>query len=61
MQKLIIQMKSVKYNDIEREGELYILKVNLINIANNQASNEAQVVIKESNIDDFKISFEVNQ
>ena len=52
---------SVKYNDIEREGELYILKVNLINIANNQASNEAQVVIKESNIDDFKISFEVNQ
>ena len=52
---------SVKYNDIEREGELYILKVNLINIANNQASNEAQVVIKESDIDDFKISFEVNQ
>ena len=38
-----------------------ILKVNLINIATNQTSNEAQVVIKESDIDDFKISFEVNQ
>lgn len=51
----------VNYIDIQREGTIYILKVEIKDaLSSKQTQVEStQVVITESNINDYKISFEV--
>lgn len=48
----------VKYNNIERKGEIFLLSVSLID-GNNLETNLKQytVVVRENKLNDFKISF----
>ena len=54
----------VEYTNIEREGTVFILTVKIRDALNDNMQTEAseqQAVITENNVNDFKLSFEVNQ
>ena len=51
----------VDYQNIDREGEIFVLTVEIKDLYNSQAEAIKQrVVIKENGANDFKISFQVN-
>lgn len=50
----------VEYNNIQREGELFILTVKILDGMNQQfESFEQRIVIRENNANDFTLSFQV--
>ena len=53
---------AVKYDDISRQGDLYILRLIIIDSHNSNENEEViqRFVIKENNYDDFVLSFQVN-
>lgn len=54
----------VEYTNIERQGTLFILTVKIRDALNDSAQTEAQenrVVVMENGINDFKLSFEVEE
>ena len=51
---------SVKYNNIERYGEVFLLDVEISQVLNNEFAKFAQrIVIKEISANEYKISFQV--
>ena len=54
----------VEYTNIEREGTVFILTVKIRDALNDTTQTEVseqQVVITENNVNDFKLSFAVNE
>ena len=51
---------SVEYNDMSRQGEYYILTVNIYNLLTNEIiEKEQKYIIKENNFLDYVLSFQV--
>lgn len=51
---------AVTYNNVERRGEIFILKVKISQVLNNEfESFEQRIVIRENGANDYKISFQV--
>lgn len=52
---------SFSYNDIERQGNIYVLMITVINpdLNKSEAKKSQRIVIKESNFNDFVLSFQV--
>lgn len=53
----------VEYTDLNREGNIYILEVKIKDAlsTNNEDAKTTNVVIRENDIDDFQLSFEVQE
>lgn len=47
------------YKDIERQGEIYVLKIEIVNYKDKTKNKSQRIVIKENNFNDFVISFQV--
>lgn len=54
-------MFAVEYDDISRQGDLYVLRLKIIDASSSEQSEEVvqRVVIKENDLDDFVLSFQV--
>lgn len=53
----------VEYTNIERQGTIFILTVKIRNALNDSTQTDApeqQIVVTENDVNDFKLSFEVN-
>ncbi len=52
---------SFSYNDIERQGNIYVLMITVINpdLSKSEAKKSQRIVIKENNFNDFVLSFQV--
>ncbi len=52
---------SFSYNDIERQGNIYVLMITVINpdLNKSEAKKSQRIVIKENNFNDFVLSFQV--
>lgn len=50
---------SIKYNDISRHGEYYILAIKILDLKEAKKEFEQNIVIRENNFDDFELSFNV--
>ena len=53
----------VEYTNIERQGTIFILTVKIRNALSDNTQTdvkEQQIVVTENNVNDFKLSFEVN-
>lgn len=52
---------SFSYNDIERQGSIYVLMITVINpdLSKSEAKKSQRIVIKENNFNDFVLSFQV--
>lgn len=59
--KLYPEFVSFSYNDIERQGNIYVLMITVINPDLNkiEAKKSQRIVIKENNFNDFVLSFQV--
>lgn len=59
--KLYPEFVSFSYNDIERQGNIYVLMITVINPYLNkiEAKKSQRIVIKENNFNDFVLSFQV--
>ena len=56
-------MFAVQYDDISRQGDLYVLRLKIIDANNSKEGNEIvqRFVIRESDYDDFVLSFQVKE
>ncbi len=52
---------SFSYNNIERQGNIYVLMITVINpdLSKSEAKKSQRIVIKENNFNDFVLSFQV--
>lgn len=52
---------SFSYNDIDRQGYIYVLTITIINpdLAKDEAKKSQRIVIKENDFNDFVLSFQV--
>lgn len=52
---------SFSYNDIERQGNIYVLMITVINpdLNKSEAKKSQRIVLKENNFNDFVLSFQV--
>lgn len=59
--KLYPEFVSFSYNDIERQGNIYVLMITVINpdLNKSEAKKSQRIVIKENNFNDFVLSFQV--
>ena len=55
------QMFAVEYDDISRQGDLYVLRLKIIDASSSEQKAEVvqRIVIKEKDYDDFVLSFQV--
>ena len=50
----------LQYDDITRQGDIYVLKLNILDILGSKNDSKSQrIVVKEKNYNDFVISFQV--
>ena len=60
VKKLYPESVGFSYNDIQRQGDIYVLLITVIDTNKNVGQEKEQrIVIKESNFNDFAISFQV--
>lgn len=54
-------MFAVEYDDISRQGDIYVLRLKIIDASSSEQNKEVvqRVVIKENDLDDFVLSFQV--
>lgn len=52
------ELVAFSYNDIERQGYIYVLILDILDLKNNTKKSQ-RVVIQENNFNDFVISFQV--
>ena len=52
---------SFNYNDIERQGDIYVLTIVVINpdVSKEESKKSQRIVIKENDFNDFVLSFQV--
>lgn len=59
------EMISVNYNNIERQGEYYVLFLEIVDLSNSSKNDEKKIsqkaVIYEKDYDDFVLSFDVQR
>lgn len=48
-----------QYNNIERQGNIYVLTLDIVNYTDKTKNRSQRIVIKENDFDDFVISFQV--
>lgn len=61
VKKTYPEFVSFSYNDIERQGNIYVLMITVINpeLSKSEAKKSQRIVIKENNFNDFILSFQV--
>ena len=52
-------LMSIEYEDIQREGNYYILTAKIINLENSQTTVEQKFILQENGLNDYYISFQV--
>ena len=56
------KMTAVEYTNIERNGDVYVVWLNLSNpLATGSTPKEMNFVVKENNVGDFELSFQVDK
>lgn len=50
---------AVEYSSIERQGDIYVLYVDITNMMDKTKTSSQRIVVKENNFDDFYISFQI--
>ena len=52
---------ALQYEDITRQGEIYVLKLNILDLiqATDESKKEQRIVIREDNYNDYVLSFQV--
>ena len=52
-------LMSIEYEDIQRQGNYYILSAKIINLTNSQTTVEQKFILQENGLNDYYISFQV--
>jgi len=52
-------MLDIEYTNIERQGDIYVLFINVKNLFNEEEAFEQKIVIRENDFDSFELSFNV--
>ena len=62
VQKVFPQMAGIEYENIERNGDVYVLWIKIADILNGKPTDEKQqmnIVIQENDYNDFVLSFSI--
>ena len=60
VKKLYTKTVGFSYNDIDRQGDIYVLLIDVMDTNKKTGDKKSQrVVIKENNFNDFVLSFQV--
>ena len=60
VKKLYPSSVGFSYNDINRQGNIYVLSITVIDVNKGKGKEKSQrIVIQENNFNDFKLSFQV--
>lgn len=61
IQKTYPKLWSLEYNDITRQGTIYVLKLDILDVLGEKSKSKIsqRIVVKENNYNDYVISFQV--